>query len=721
MSSTTQQKSSSTMWKCPEMVSEARLRLYNSFTKKKELFVPINGNEVRWYSCGPTVYDTSHMGHARSYISFDILRRVMADYFGYDVLYCMNVTDIDDKIIKRARERYLIKNYMDDSSIAIEKVLEDCQLALKHVKDIRARETDKDKQAMYDKQISTVENSLQNINTLSDMEAKRKKLFDDCRDILPTYLDFNYSHATNPLDNEVFLTLARHYESEFHNDMSHLNILPPHILTRVSEYVPEIIKFIEKIIENGYAYESNSSVYFETMKFHKQHSYAKLEPDRMGDINALSEGEGALTTASNTSKEKRNECDFVLWKKSKIGEPVWQSPWGLGRPGWHIECSVMASTILGSQFDIHTGGIDLKFPHHDNEIAQAEAYYDSDTWVNYFLHSGHLTIAGCKMSKSLKNFVTIQQALEKYTSRQIRLLFLLHSWASTLDYSDHGMEKTLNYEKMLNEFFLNIKTHLRSMKQLNHSNAYTKFDENDLQLNERFSTAKKQIHIALCDSIDTPTVMENIRQLITTTNIYMNRTNAIINRLLLRNIAVYITRLIDIFGLNSSGSSSSSTDNIGFTRSSEQQQASSINVEDIAMPYVEQFALFRDAVRTQAITVKNKEILTLCDHVRNEILPELGVRLEDHAGTNKATIKFCDPEILRREREQALLVEKSKQEEKERRKLEQQLAKEAKEAKKKAPKEKKNTDSKNSTQPTNDEIVTDGATAMADGDALSSH
>ncbi|CAF2977534.1 unnamed protein product [Rotaria socialis] len=705
MCSTHQQKSSSSSsWKRPEAAAaETQLHLYNSFTKKKELFVPINGNEIRWYSCGPTVYDTSHMGHARSYISFDILRRVMADYFGYDILYCMNITDIDDKIIKRARERYLIKKYKDDSTIPIEKVLEDCQLALKHVKDVRSRETDKDKQAMYDKQISTVENSLQNIAAVTDVEAKRKILYADCHDILSSY-----SHSTNPLDNEVFLELARHYESEFHSDMSRLNILPPDILTRVSEYVPEIITFIQKIIENGYAYESNSSVYFDTIKFHKQHAYAKLEPDRMGDIDALTEGEGALTTASNTSKEKKNECDFVLWKKSKIGEPVWQSPWGFGRPGWHIECSVMASTTLGAQFDIHTGGIDLKFPHHDNEIAQSEAFYDSDSWVNYFLHSGHLTISGCKMSKSLKNFVTIQQALEKYTSRQIRLLFLLHSWSSTLDYSDSGMEKTLSYEKLLSEFFLNIKTHLRSMKQLNHSSAYTKYDEYDLQLNERFSAIKKQVHLALCDSIDTPTVMENIRQLITTTNIYMNRTNATVNRLLLRNIAAYITGLIDIFGLNSSVPS---TDDIGFTRSTE-QQASAVNVEDIAMPYVEQFALFRDAVRTQAIEVKNKEILALCDHVRNEVLPELGVRLEDRTGTNKATIKFCDPEVLRREREQALLVEKSKQEEKERRKLEQQLAKEAKEAKKKTSKEKKNTNSKDSSQPVTVETVTEGATAM---------
>jgi cysteinyl-tRNA synthetase len=229
------------------------------------------------------------------------------------------------------------------------------------------------------------------------------------------------------------------------------------------------------------------------------------------------------------------------------------------------------------------------------------------------------------MSKSLKNFVTIQQALEKYTSRQIRLLFLLHSWSSTLDYSDHGMEKALNYEKMLNEFFLNIKTHLRPMKQLNYREAYQKFEEYDLTLNERFSKIKIEIHLALCDSIDTPTVMELIRQLVSLTNIYMNTTNVNINLLLLRNISVYITSLINIFGLNSSASF---LDDIGFTRSTE-QQASTVNVEDIAMPFVQAFSEFRDAVRTQAITTKNVEILKLCDCVRNDTLPELGVRLED--------------------------------------------------------------------------------------------
>lgn len=454
-------------------------------------------------------------------------------------------------------------------------------------------------------------------------------ILDGCHGILATYLDANYSHSENLWENDVFLELARHYESEFHNDMTRLNILPAHVVTRVSEYVTEIIKFIEKIIENGYAYESNSSVYFDTIKFHKTHSYAKLEPDRMGDLEALNEGEGSLVSTSTATKEKKNDCDFVLWKKSKPGEPVWQSPWGLGRPGWHIECSVMASTILGPHIDIHTGGIDLKFPHHDNEIAQSEAYFDSDSWVNYFLHSGHLTIAGCKMSKSLKNFITIQQALEKYSFQQIRLLFLLHSWSSTLDYSDVGMEKALNYETFLKNFFLNVKTHLRSMKKINTSDAFVKWSEHDLALNKKFCDERQNIHLALCDSIDTPTVMENIRHLITATNIYMNTPGIQLNHLLLRNIARYITRLLDIFGLNSSASVTSNDHQIGFTQSTE-QKTSSVNVEEIIMPHVEAFARFRDEVRAQAIAIKNKEILTACDYVRNEVLPELGVKLEDH-------------------------------------------------------------------------------------------
>lgn len=462
-------------------------------------------------------------------------------------------------------------------------------------------------------------------------------MIEECQDILSVYLDSTSGNTTIRLDNEIFLDLARHYEREFHSDMSRLNILPPDALTRVSEYIPEIIKFIKKIIENGYAYESNSSVYFDTLKFNQKHSYAKLEPERMGDIAALNEGERALIVKSGIGKEKKNECDFVLWKKSKPGEPVWQSPWGLGRPGWHIECSVMASTVLGQQFDIHAGGIDLKFLHHDNEIAQSEAHYDNDSWANYFLHSGHLTISGCKMSKSLKNFITIQQALEKYSARQLRLLFLLHSWSSTLDYSERSMEQVISYERFANEFFLNVKTHIRTLKEENDSiKVLTKFNESDLALQERFSSTKHDIYRTLCDSIDTPAAMECLRQLISTTNIYMNSVNTIVNRSLLRNIALYVTRMLTIFGLNLSSGFDSE---IGLN-SITNEQSLKTNLEDITMPYIKEFALFRDAVRQQAIALKNHQLLKLCDQIRDETMPKLGVRLEDRRKISVVFLSF---------------------------------------------------------------------------------
>lgn len=228
--------------------------------------------------------------------------------------------------------------------------------------------------------------------------------------------------------------------------------MPPDVLTRVSEYVPKIVKFIQRIIGNGLAYEANGSVYFDVNGFDKceNHHYAKLVPEAYGDTTSLQEGEGDLSVTNDRLSEKRSPNDFALWKASKAGEPWWDSPWGRGRPGWHIECSAMASDIFGSIFDIHTGGVDLKFPHHDNELAQSEAAFNEKEWVKYFLHTGHLTISGCKMSKSLKNFITIQEALTKHSATQLRLAFLLHSWKDTLDYSEKTMEMASQYEKFLN-------------------------------------------------------------------------------------------------------------------------------------------------------------------------------------------------------------------------------------------------------------------------------
>lgn len=195
--------------------------------------------------------------------------------------------------------------------------------------------------------------------------------------------------------------------------MEALNVRLPNVITRVSEYVPEIVAFIDGIIKKGFAYEANGSVYFDVLGFanDKDHTYAKLEPTSFGDAEKLKEGEGSLGAA--TEGDKRNPQDFALWKKSKPGEPLWESPWGPGRPGWHIECSAMAHEVFKEfPIDIHSGGCDLRFPHHDNEMAQSEAYYGCDNWIQHFWHTGHLHIDKLKMSKSLKNFLTIREILD---------------------------------------------------------------------------------------------------------------------------------------------------------------------------------------------------------------------------------------------------------------------------------------------------------------------
>lgn len=280
----------------------------------------------------------------------------------------------------------------------------------------------------------------------------------------------------------------------------------------------------------------------------EKHYYAKLVPEAYGDAKSLQEGEGDLSTTEDRLSEKRSANDFALWKNSKAGEPWWNSPWGKGRPGWHIECSAMASDICGDYLDIHTGGVDLKFPHHDNELAQSEAHDNSSEWVKYFLHTGHLTIAGCKMSKSLKNFVTIQQALQKHTATQLRLAFLLHSWKDTLDYSEYTMEMAVQYERFLNEFFLNVKDltrHVVSGKPRDQFNLWTSV-ESDLQ--QKLNATKDAVHVALCDNIDTRSALDAVRDLVSHSNVYIRDHKNELNALLLRRIAGYITDLLHIFG-----------------------------------------------------------------------------------------------------------------------------------------------------------------------------
>lgn len=653
-------------WQPPIGGVDVGLKLYNSLTRKKEPFVPLKGRDVLWYSCGPTVYDSSHMGHARAYISLDILRRVLKDYFNYNVTYAMNITDIDDKIILRARQKYLYEKYVS-SGVSLNQALLDVQEAIKQLEVKIAKEQDEDKKKMYERTMASVTQAVADSERAlprqdTDIEQTKNTLLQTAKDIMCSWLDSK--HGTEVTDNDIFAKLPQYFEQEFHEDMAALNVLPADVLTRVSEYVPEVIDFVEKIIVNGYGYVSADSVYFDTVKYSQDesHFYAKLVPEAFGDQKALHEGEGDLSISQAQLSEKKSPNDFALWKASKPGEPSWESPWGKGRPGWHIECSVMASSILGERMDIHTGGVDLKFPHHDNELAQAEACYGHNNWVQYFLHSGHLKIEGCKMSKSLKNFVTIRSALETHTARQLRLVFLLHAWKDTLDYSTETMAAALNYEKLVGEFFLMVKDILRKTASVG-TEAFTKWQLEELALNQKFLACKTAVHEALCDSVDTRSTLDAMRDLVGQVNVYVaerRKAGTPPNRQLLKNIAEYITKMLKIFG------AIEGDDPIGFPTAGSSGAA---NVEDIAMPYLDAFAKFRESVRVVARKQAVGEILNLCDDVRDNILPNLGVRLEDHEG-QESVIKFVDKETLLKEREEKLKQEQAKQQEREQKKAE---------------------------------------------------
>lgn len=290
---------------------------------------------------------------------------------------------------------------------------------------------------------------------LSSMDAaaaalKSNFIFPGADDILLPYLDSLYKETVDTRDQSIFTDLTKSMEDLFMADMDALNVLRPDVVTRVTEYVPQIAKFVEGIIDKGFAYEAEGSVYFDIAAFERAGNvYARLRPDNRNDASLQEEGEGSL---SKDLGGKKGAGDFALWKKSKPGEPFWPSRWGNGRPGWHIECSVMASDVLGSRFDIHSGGIDLAFPHHDNELAQSEAYFcehgkGQHTWVNYFLHTGHLSISGSKMSKSLKNFQTIADALAtSYTPRSMRIVFLMGKWNDGVEVSPDMRAQADNWE-----------------------------------------------------------------------------------------------------------------------------------------------------------------------------------------------------------------------------------------------------------------------------------
>lgn len=309
------------------------LKIYNSLTRKKESFKPINPPEVRMYVCGLTVYDYMHLGHARMLVVFDMMSRWLRAN-GYRLTYVRNITDIDDKIIKRANE-----------------------------------------------------------------------------------------------NGETIDSLTTRFIAATHEDEAALGVLPPDLEPRATQSIEAIVKLAAALLKKGFAYQgSNRDVYYAVNRFK---DYGRLSGKRLEDLRA---GERV-----EVDEAKRDPLDFVLWKAAKPGEPSWPSPWGAGRPGWHIECSAMSTAALGNHFDIHGGGMDLQFPHHENEIAQSEAA-TGEHFVNLWMHNGFVNVDDEKMSKSLGNFFTLREILKNYKPEVVRYFILNSHYRSPLNYSDQSLD-----------------------------------------------------------------------------------------------------------------------------------------------------------------------------------------------------------------------------------------------------------------------------------------
>ena len=309
------------------------MKIYNTMTRKKEEFIPLEEGKVKMYVCGPTVYNFIHLGNARPFTVFDTLRRYF-EYRGYDVTYIQNFTDVDDKIIKRSHEE----------GISPEEV-------------------------------------------------------------------------------------AEKYIKEYFIDCDGLGIKRATVHPQVTDNIDNIIVFVQDLIDKGYAYEAGGDVLFRTRKFKE---YGKLSHQNIEELE--------LGARIDVDDKKEDPLDFVLWKAKKEGEPGWQSPWGEGRPGWHIECSVMSNRYLGNTIDIHAGGQDLQFPHHENEIAQSECR-NGHTFATYWMHNGYINVDGEKMSKSLGNFFTVRDISKKYDLGLVRFFLLATQYRNPVNFSDTVLEQ----------------------------------------------------------------------------------------------------------------------------------------------------------------------------------------------------------------------------------------------------------------------------------------
>ena len=410
------------------------MKLYNTLTKKKEEFVPLEPGKVKMYVCGPTVYNFIHIGNARPMIVFDTARRYM-EHKGYEVNYVSNFTDVDDKIIAKANEEGV------SSKEVSERYIKECQ-----------------------------------------------------------------------------------------KDMAGMNVKPATTHPKATEEIGGMVEMISTLMEKGYAYNVNGTVYFRTRKFSE---YGKLSHKNLDDLR--SGGRSLLVTGED---QKEDPLDFVLWKPKKEGEPSWPSPWSDGRPGWHIECSVMSKKYLGEEIDIHAGGEDLIFPHHENEIAQSECC-NGVPFARYWLHNAFLNIDNRKMSKSLGNFFTVREIGEKYDLQVLRLFMLSAHYRSPLNFSAELMEASRNsLERIQN-----------AVGNLNHllANASAEeLTEEEKELVSQLSSYEEKFDAAMDDDLNTADALSAIFELVRFANTHAGEESS---KAFLSALKEKIVSLSDVLGL----------------------------------------------------------------------------------------------------------------------------------------------------------------------------
>ncbi|XP_028382317.1 probable cysteine--tRNA ligase, mitochondrial isoform X1 [Phyllostomus discolor] len=496
------------------------VKVYNSLTRRKDSLIVGSADAASWYSCGPTVYDHAHLGHACSYVRFDIIRRILTRVFGCNIIMVMGITDVDDKIIKRANEMKI-------------------------------------------------------------------------------------SPAS----------LANLYEEDFKQDMAALKVLPPTVYLRVTENIPQIISFIEGIIANGHAYSTaKGNVYFDLQS----------RGDKYGKLVGVVPG----PTAEPGDSDKRHASDFALWKAAKPQEVFWASPWGNGRPGWHIECSTISSLVFGSQLDIHSGGIDLAFPHHENEIAQCEVFHQCQQWGNYFLHSGHLHVKGKeeKMSKSLKNYITIKDFLKMFSPDVFRFFCMRSSYRSAIDYSDSTVLEAKHLLLAVAAFVQDARAYMKGQLVCG--------PIREDVLWERLSHTKAAVKAALADDFDTPGAVDAIMDLIHQGNRQLKvvtkeprgpRSPAVFGA-----IISYIEQFFETVGISLAERQFVSGDSSSATLHSVVEELVRFRLK------VRQFALATGEATKEArrqVLLERQPLLEACDALRQDLAIH-GISIKDRSSTS---------------------------------------------------------------------------------------